>query len=171
MCSSWHFDKIVFLMNSICIKQLIGLKTRSSVLIFSNSMVARDLLAAVNEQVRIKYERRKSHFSPWNPSNGPAEPIGLDTFLAAYYTDGLWFSASWRCRGVGQYQASWGLYSTGRGLVEICAELHYVDHELSFSVPCWLTRGSLCDTNFALSTAPLSGHGWLTGPILPPDQR
>lgn len=54
---------------------------------------------------------------------------------------------------------SGGRYSTGRGVVEMCVELRHIVHELSSSVAQWLAGGPLCDTNFALSTPLLNGHG------------
>lgn len=82
-------------------------------------------------------------------------------FFTPYYTDGLWFmlhriaevSDGTRCRE--------GHTEYGMGVVRMCVELLCVDHELSLSVPRWLARGSLCDTNFVVSTVPQE-QSWVT---------
>ena len=121
--------------------------------------------------VCVRHETSKSRLDPWNLSNCPEEPIDLDTFLHSISCRWFMVYASKKYRGVGQCQASGGQCSTGMGVVGTCAALRCVDHELSFSVPRWLTRGSLCGTNFAVSTVPPSGHGWLTALIQLHDQR
>ena len=76
--------------------------------------------------------------------------------------------ASKKCRGVGQYRGVKGTVLKWHGsrldVFSSVHELRCVDHELSLSLPQWLTRGPLCDANFAVSTVPPSGHGRLTGP-------
>lgn len=67
--------------------------------------------------------------------------------------------SSKKCRSVGQHEALKGRYSTARGAVEMCVELSCIVYKLSSSAAHWLAEGPLCDTNFALSTPPLSGHG------------
>lgn len=107
-------------------------------------------LPLMNNMPLIRHETSRSRSDPWSPSNSPEESVDLNALLHIILYRWFMVCALKKCRSVGWYRASGGLYSTGMGVVGMCMELCSVDHELPLSLPQWLTRGPLCDTNFAV---------------------